>query len=1323
MKNCKLLRSLLLIFILIPCIAMALFILPSESADFTTYSTYCQYPPYVFQSKLPNVMILVSNSYSMSGFAYQNNTADNVTNASGGFIPGHNYYGLFDPRYWYQRTNTGWTKRDAIQTVSSVDLSPTSKPNDNYWHGSFLNWLTMRRVDVMKKLLTGASSPGGAIGYQSCSSDNTLWKKFTDDQTYTEVTATGDIYVKFSHDAGCNGNDASNIVEFFTVIGGVRQNLLSNSNTLSQPIKIGSYAADEGIIQRNLPKAQIGLAFYDVNGDGANIVVPVAAAWGQADYNRLKTPSLFNNSADQPVADALFTIAGYFAQVNNSNSLFSGLGGGCTDPSTSTCGPIYTTAYPIGRSTSRDPFFQHDHLSTCTKANVIVISDGEPCSDGNLPTGLATYARDQGSPFTCDISGDCDAAPGFSATTGLPACTPRSPVSPSRNKGSLEDVALWAHTTDLRNDTALPGKQELDIWIVRAFGLSTSNLLKYAAINGSFTDNGSGVPVPGSYDLSTSYFEATDPYAIEAALNNIFQQLLKRATSGTAASVLASGQGSGANLVQAVFYPKRRFGDQIIDWTGSLSNFWYYIDPLFGNSSILEDSNKQPGDAYMPILNLGTDRPVTLYFDQSTQTTKALIGTSTTGVPFEEVKSLWEAGAALHDPTTSFSRKIFTAGVEGSGNPLTATSFTTGNAGTLRNSLGAADDVEASAIIEYVRGSDSIYRQRQVLYKNVDDTGIDNTVWKLGDIINSTPKIVSSVPLNTYNITNKDASYRAFIKSDTYKKRGMVFAGANDGMLHAFKLGRLLLPGDNNTIFPPVIDQKAKLYNDNTLARFGSEQWAYIPRNALPYLKAMLDNNYCHLYYVDQTPTIFDASIGGADTAVRPLDGRSWRTILIGGMRLGGACRDYAAGATNVRCASTNTDNNCVASPVSNVGLSSYFALDVTNPEVPTVLWEFTDNTLGFTTTGPSIVRVNELTGTVPDQTLNGKWYVIFGSGPTGPITNRQFMGKSDQTLKLFILDLKTGTLQRTISSFNDNSTTPVPITKAFAGSMINATADFELDYQDDVVYIPYVQDTSSTSTPTWDGGVVRLQMNQSRSTSSWSASVVTKGVGPVTSAVVRLQSNTFHTNWLYFGAGRYYFSTPLLADDSTAPRFLFGMKDTCFTSVNTYRDSCNDRVSVGSLTPIGDSTVDPGEPPFGWSIALDGPGAKNFDGSGPLSYHAERVVTDPTSLTSGNVIFTSFLPYGDECSIGGRTFLWAVRYDTGTAAPMKGMALVQTSTASIEQVNLDTAFSYTPSGVNAGDLHRGGRRTYSIEGLTGGPGKFFVPPPPVKRILHMKER
>ena len=128
------------------------------------------------------------------------------------------------------------------------------------------------------------------------------------------------------------------------------------------------------------------------------------------------------------------------------------------------------------------------------------------------------------------------------------------------------------------------------------------------------------------------------------------------------------------------------------------------------------------------------------------------------------------------------------------------------------------------------------------------------------------------------------------------------------------------------------------------------------------------------------------------------------------------------------------------------------------------------------------------------------------------------------------------------------------------------------------------------------------------------------------------------------------------------------------------------------------------------------------------VSYQAERVITDPLATTAGVVFFTTLRPYGDACAVGGRTFLWGVQYDTGgmpSAYALQGKALMQVSTASVEQLDLGTAFSKHIAGTDDETVHRGGRRSYAMEGVppTAQGLSLLVPPPPVKRILHMKER
>ena len=70
--------------------------------------------------------------------------------------------------------------------------------------------------------------------------------------------------------------------------------------------------------------------------------------------------------------------------------------------------------------------------------------------------------------------------------------------------------------------------------------------------------------------------------------------------------------------------------------------------------------------------------------------------------------------------------------------------------------------------------------------------------------------------------------------SNNYKNRGMAYVGANDGMLHAFKMGTLDVTPSGTT--------KATLTGDAILGnKLGSEQWAFIPQQrpplpALPHL-------------------------------------------------------------------------------------------------------------------------------------------------------------------------------------------------------------------------------------------------------------------------------------------------------------------------------------------------------------------------------------------------------------------------------------------------------------------------------------------------------
>jgi type IV pilus assembly protein PilY1 len=399
---------------------------------------------------------------------------------------------------------------------------------------------------------------------------------------------------------------------------------------------------------------------------------------------------------------------------------------------------------------------------------------------------------------------------------------------------------------------------------------------------------------------------------------------------------------------------------------------------------------------------------------------------------------------------------------------------------------------------------------------------------------------------------------------------------------------------------------------------------------------------------------------------------------------------------------------NCVQNPVNNLGYSTYFALDVTDQNNPVLLWEFSNENLGFTTTGPVVVRVG-------DPAHNGKWFVVFGSGPTGPIStsDQQFLGRSDQNLQLFILDMKTGSLERTIDT---------GISQAFAGSLSNSSMDVDSNYQDDIVYVGYIKKAALADA--WiQGGVGRLQTKQSRNIVDWTWSQVIDNVGPVKSAVAHLLSKRKGQLWLFFGTGRYYFEQQATVDDENSQRSLFGIKDPCY-STSGLNASCTTAFS-GSLTDVSNAPdAAPSEITDGWKINLDTSGTythcelRNPDGTCAQSvqhfYRAERVVTDPFTTMSGLVFFASYKPYSDVCAYGGKSFIWGMRYNTGGAAGalLKGIITPQLSTGSIELVDLSKSF-----------IEKGGRRSVSLEGWI--PGGIEPPPnsPAVQRVIHMRQR
>ena len=79
----------------------------------------------------------------------------------------------------------------------------------------------------------------------------------------------------------------------------------------------------------------------------------------------------------------------------------------------------------------------------------------------------------------------------------------------------------------------------------------------------------------------TNLLSATNPQELYAKLDEALSTVAAKAASGTAASILSNSEGSGANILQAVFYPKKIFDSSTsVNWIGEMQNLWYSLLPL-----------------------------------------------------------------------------------------------------------------------------------------------------------------------------------------------------------------------------------------------------------------------------------------------------------------------------------------------------------------------------------------------------------------------------------------------------------------------------------------------------------------------------------------------------------------------------------------------------------------------------------------------------------------------------------------------------------------------------------------------------------------------
>lgn len=663
-----------------------------------------------------------------------------------------------------------------------------------------------------------------------------------------------------------------------------------------------------------------------------------------------------------------------------------------------------------------------------------------------------------------------------------------SSFSGRNNSAYIAALAYDAHVNDIRPDNAqVPqsiGRQTVstywvDVLEAQKLEPAASNQYYLAAKYGGFA-------VPSGYDpMSVA--------ALPAALWSSGQTLTVGSTT-LARPTNYFAAGDAANMVRSLRAAFERVIGEIEGSGGSLA----------ANSTKLETGTA----VYQAKFTAGFwDGDITAYDVNAV-----------TGAISDTAK--WSAAAQL--PAWA-SRKILVNAT----NAATPLAFTYDNLNaSQKTAIGSAE------VVNYLRGDRS----------NEGDSGLQFRTRRglLGDIVNSQPVYAGAPNPNLYRNSsgkfNGADTYAAFALAQR-ARAGVVYVGANDGMLHAFD------------------------------AATGAEKFAFVPNATIQAgLSQYAQKNYQHRYFLDGELTVADV-----------YDGTAWRTILVGSMGRGGR---------------------------------ALFALDVTNPEAPTFLWEKTSadiSALGNNLGKPIIAQVS-----------NGDWRVVLGNGPNGT-------GDAAQLIMVGV--------------FNGTATT---ISTGVSGNNGLTAVQAWDDNRDGVMNLLYAGDMRGNM---WRFGAPATPTSQYPLVGTTVAQVNLFSAGtskPITAAPLVGSDPATGKTWVFFGTGSYLNTADLTNRDRQTWYGLIDDGTSIASSADLVRRSIDLEVSSGGLMlrSISSGSESDLVGKRGWYIDLVSPEGTE---------RGERMVL-PNQFKGYVLIGTSRTPnLSDPCSPGGQGYVMSINPFTGS--------------------------------------------------------------------------
>jgi type IV pilus assembly protein PilY1 len=314
--------------------------------------------------------------------------------------------------------------------------------------------------------------------------------------------------------------------------------------------------------------------------------------------------------------------------------------------------------------------------------------------------------------------------------------------------------------------------------------------------------------------------------------------------------------------------------------------------------------------------------------------------------------------------------------------------------------------------------------------------------------------------------------------------------------------------------------------------------------------------------------------------------GGNWKTIVVGGLNAGGR---------------------------------GYYALDVTDPTAPKLLWEFSATDLGLTFGNPIITK-----------RADGTWVVVFASGYNN-------VSSGDGNGHLYVVDANTGSQLLKIDTFTSGST-PAGSSGTPSGlAKINAFVDSELDnsalrfYGGDLLGNLWRFDIDNRVAPNQQA----LRLAQLKLADGTAQPITTKP------ALANVSYNHVDYPVVYAVTGRYIGTTDL---SNTTTQSVYAIKDPLTNSpygdIRASSSMVVQTITAAGSTTLGTRTI--AVNPVDWSIKSGW--RADFPAAG------ERVNINPQLVLDTLFVGTN-IPSTDTCTIGGSSFLYQFDITTGGIA------------------------------------------------------------------------